>query len=52
MTQKCSINDQSIQKAKSKYKIDNDEKNILLGIGGSGPTKRIPANNFYKTYDA
>ena len=45
---KISINNQSIQAAKSKYKINNDEKNILLGIGGSGPTKRIPAAIFIK----
>ena len=37
------INDQFVQEVKSKYKINNDKKNILLGIGGSGPTKRIPA---------
>jgi heptosyltransferase-2 len=40
------VNDQLIKNAKSKYKIDNTEINILLGIGGSGPTKRIPANIF------
>jgi len=27
-------------------KINNDKKNILLGVGGSGPTKRIPARTF------
>ena len=43
-----SISNQSVQKAKSKYKINNDEKNILLGIGGSGPTKRVPAIIFIK----
>lgn len=42
------INNKSVQEAKSKYKIDNDKKNILLGIGGSGPTKRIPAIIFIK----
>ena len=42
------IGNQSIQEAKSKYKIDNSKKNILLGIGGSGPTKRIPAIVFIK----
>ncbi|MDC0617636.1 hypothetical protein OAO90_05360 [Candidatus Pelagibacter ubique] len=40
---KIIINDQSVQDAKLKFKINNDQKNILLGIGGSGPTKRIPA---------
>ena len=29
-----------------KYEINDDEINILLGIGGSGPTKRIPAKTF------
>jgi len=43
-----SINNQSVQEAKSKYKINRDKKNILLGIGGSGPTKRIPAIIFIK----
>jgi heptosyltransferase-2 len=40
------VDDQLINNAKSKYKIDNKEINILLGIGGSGPTKRIPAKTF------
>ena len=43
---KILINEQSIKDAKSKYKINNREINILLGIGGSGPTKRIPAKIF------
>ena len=42
------INNQSVQEMRSKYKINNHEKNILLGIGGSGPTKRIPAIIFVK----
>ena len=45
---KIIINDQSVQEAKLRYKIDYNEKNILLGIGGSGPTKRIPAIIFIK----
>ena len=40
------VNDQLIKGAKSKYKINDKEINILLGIGGSGPTKRIPAKIF------
>ena len=43
---KILINNQLIKDAKLKYKIDNKEINILLGIGGSGPTKRIPAKIF------
>ena len=45
---KISIDNQSVQEMKYKYKINNDIKNILLGIGGSGPTKRIPAAIFIK----
>ena len=43
---RVTLNDKSIENAKIKYKINKDEKNILLGIGGSGPTKRIPAKIF------
>ena len=43
---KILIDNQLIKDAKFKYKIDNKEVNILLGIGGSGPTKRIPAKIF------
>ena len=43
---KILISNQSIKDAKSKYKINSNEINILLGIGGSGPTKRIPAKIF------
>ena len=42
------INDKSVQDTKSKFKINNDQKNIILGIGGSGPTKRVPAITFIK----
>ena len=45
---KILINNQSVQEVRFKYKIDNNKKNILLGIGGSGPTKRIPAIIFIK----
>ena len=45
---KILINNQSVQEVRSEYKIDNEKKNILLGIGGSGPTKRIPAIIFLK----
>ena len=43
---KISVNEKLVLEAKSKYKINNDKKNILLGVGGSGPTKRIPARTF------
>jgi len=42
------INDKSVQETKVKYKINKNKKNILLGIGGSGTTKRIPAIIFIK----
>tara|TARA_B100001057_G_scaffold491423_1_gene581629 strand:+ start:2674 stop:3636 length:963 start_codon:yes stop_codon:yes gene_type:complete len=29
-----------------KFNMNNNEINILLGVGGSGPTKRIPAKTF------
>ena len=45
---KILVNNQSVQEMRSKYKISNDKKNILLGIGGSGPTKRVPAIIFIK----
>ena len=45
---KIFINDKSVQDIKLKFKINNDQKNILLGIGGSGPTKRVPASTFIK----
>ena len=40
------IDDDSISKAREKFKINKNEVNILLGIGGSGSTKRIPAKTF------
>ena len=41
-----SINEQLVESTKIIYKIKKNEINILLGIGGSGPTKRIPAKIF------
>ena len=35
-----------IDSAKKNFKIDNNEINILLGIGGSGSTKRVPAKKY------
>jgi len=42
------INDELISQSSKKFQIKKDEVNILLGIGGSGPTKRIPAKTFIK----
>ena len=43
---KILINDKSVHDAKLKFKISDDKKNFVLGIGGSGPTKRVPASIF------
>ena len=40
------LEDSLIQNAKKKYKINDKQTNIVVGIGGSGPTKRIPAEKF------
>ena len=43
---KISIDERLINEFKLKYKINKNQLNILLGIGGSGPTKRIPSRIF------
>ena len=43
-----SIDTNQIEQAKSKYEILNNQLNILLGIGGSGETKRIPSKIYIK----
>ena len=48
---KILVSDQLIKDSQFKYKIDNKETNILLGIGGSGPTKRVPAKIFINFMD-
>ena len=40
------INHELISQSSTKFQINKNEVNILLGIGGSGPTKRIPAKTF------
>ncbi len=40
------INDKLVKNSKFNYKINHEEVNILLGVGGSGPTKRIPSKIF------
>ena len=42
------LEDSIIENAKKKYNIKSSQTNILLGIGGSGSTKRIPADKFLK----
>ena len=41
-----SVNSNEIIKAKNEYKILNEDINILLGVGGSGPTKRVSPQKF------
>ena len=45
-TPEIQIDNNLVRNAKLKFSIKDDDFNILLGIGGSGPTKRIPANTF------
>ena len=45
------INDSLVKKAAEKYGIEKKQTNILLGIGGSGPTKRIPGKTFLKVIE-
>ena len=40
------ISNDLVKKAILEFNIDRDEQNILLGIGGSGPTKRVPSKTF------
>ena len=40
------IDDALISKSIDRFQINKKEMNILLGVGGSGPTKRIPSNIF------
>ena len=43
------LDNKSVLLSKDKYNINNDCRNILLGIGGSGPTKRVPAKIIIET---
>ena len=45
------INENVIQDVIEKFKIKKEDTNILLGIGGSGPTKRIPSTTFLKVIE-
>ena len=45
------IDNESISKAAQKFQIDKNTTNVLLGIGGSGSTKRIPAKTFLDVID-
>ena len=42
------IDNNKIMEAKKKYVFSEEYYHILLGVGGSGPTKRIPVEKFIK----
>ena len=45
------IDKELVLESRKKFNLNNIELNILLGIGGSGPTKRIPAKTFIKVME-
>ena len=45
----CNIND--IEKARKKYNITNETKNIICGVSASGPTKRWNINNYIRLFE-
>ena len=45
------LDKKKIDQAKIKYNFETSKINILLGIGGSGSTKRIPAETFIRFID-
>jgi len=45
---KILVSSENINHAKSRYKIQDTQTNILLGVGGSGYTKRISPDIFIK----
>ena len=45
---KIHVDEQKVNNVISKFDINKKEINVILGIGGSGSTKRIPAKTFLK----
>tara|TARA_Y100000590_G_C15609704_1_gene973362 strand:+ start:36 stop:980 length:945 start_codon:yes stop_codon:yes gene_type:complete len=45
----CNIND--IEKARKKYNITYETKNIICGVSASGPTKRWNINNYIRLFE-
>ena len=45
------IDGKKINDAKNHFKITSDKLHIVLGVGGSGPTKRVDAEKFIKFMD-
>ena len=48
---KIYVNQIEIEKAKKKYNITEDTKNIVCGITASGPTKRWDISNYIKLFE-
>ena len=44
-------NNEDIKKAKKKFNITDNTKNIICGISASGPTKRWAINNYIKLFE-
>ena len=44
-------NNEDIEKAKKKFNITDNTKNIICGISASGPTKRWAINNYIKLFE-
>ena len=45
------VSDKRVSEAITKFNISQNNLNILLGIGGSGPSKRIPAKTYLKVME-
>ena len=45
------VSDERVTEAVSKFNISQNNLNILLGIGGSGSSKRIPAKTYLKVME-
>jgi heptosyltransferase-2 len=45
------IDENLLVKSFEQFNINKNETNILLGIGGSGPTKRIPSKTFLEVIE-
>ena len=48
---KLTVEDKVLSEIKNKYEFKNDKKHILLGCGGSGPSKRISSEKFTRFMD-
>ena len=45
------INERKVNEAKNRFNFSPDKLNIVLGVGGSGPTKRVAATKFIAFMD-